>query len=463
MRQVFFSGLVIAAIVYSLAAFNMGCAQIGSPTGGARDSIAPTLVKASPDLKAVNISGNRITLQFDEYVEVMEAQKNVLVSPMQKNSPQVNYNLRTVTVRLRDTLLPNTTYSINFGNAIRDVNEGNLFKDFTYVFSTGPAIDSARISGRVLLAETGLPDSTISVVLYRNLQDSAVKTQRPDYLARPDGNGYFRFSYLPQGSFKLYALKDVDGNKYYNNKTEYFAFLEEAVQSGAAADSNLLYAYTQEKPRDGKIAPILKKAPEKTLKVSSNLTGPQDLFQPLVLNFNNPLRKFDTALVRLTDTNYVPVPAVVSLDSTAKSVTYQVQWIAGNAYKLILPKEAIADSAGNQLSRGDTLEFVAKTQADYARIVLRFKNLDLSENPVLQFVQGDEIKMSYPLTGTEWSNKMFTPGEYSIRILNDRNKDGVWTPGDYNKKLQPEIAITLPQKLSLRANWDNERDIDLKK
>jgi hypothetical protein len=94
-------------------------------------------------------------------------------------------------------------------------------------------------------------------------------------------------------------------------------------------------------------------------------------------------------------------------------------------------------------------------------VVLRFTNLDLAKNPVLQLVQGDEVKKSYPLTASEWSNKYVEPGEYQIRILYDTNKNGKWDPGDYSKKLQPEKVISLEQKLGIRANWDNERDIKL--
>jgi hypothetical protein len=94
-------------------------------------------------------------------------------------------------------------------------------------------------------------------------------------------------------------------------------------------------------------------------------------------------------------------------------------------------------------------------------VVLRFSNLDLAKHPVLQFVQGEEIKKSYPLTTMEWSNKFVSPGEYDIRILFDDNNNGKWDHGDYSKKLQPEKAITLTLKLAVRANWDNERDIKL--
>jgi hypothetical protein len=94
-------------------------------------------------------------------------------------------------------------------------------------------------------------------------------------------------------------------------------------------------------------------------------------------------------------------------------------------------------------------------------VVLRFSNLDLTKHPVLQLVQGDEIKNSYPLTALEWSNKFINPGEYEIRILFDSNNNGKWDTGDYSKKLQPEKAITLKDKLAIKANWDNERDIKL--
>ena len=87
--------------------------------------------------------------------------------------------------------------------------------------------------------------------------------------------------------------------------------------------------------------------------------------------------------------------------------------------------------------------------------------MDLKKNPVLEFLQNDQIKMSYKLTSSTWSNNLFPPGDYDIRILYDTDKNGIWTPGNYDKKLQPEIAVTLPQKLTVKANWDNERDINL--
>ena len=458
------SAIIIICTLYSITAFNSGCAQIGAPTGGPRDSLAPVLVKASPGLKSLNVDGNKITLNFNEYVEVVEAQNNVLVSPLPKTSPSINYNLKTVTIRLRDTLLPNTTYSINFGNAIKDVNEGNTFQNFTYVFSTGNTIDSASLSGKLVLAETGLVDSTIAVVLYRSADDSAVQKRRPDYMARIKSDGIFRFTNLPQDNFKIYALKDGDGNKFYNSKTEMFAFNDTIINvSGFDTSQQLtLYAYSEERAKESKIAPVLKPKVEKTLKVTYNMSGSQDLLSALEISFNNPLKVIDTGRFSFTDTNYNKIPGIVaSLDSSAKKISYQPLWKPGETYILVIPKDAVEDSAGNKLAKNDTLRFAAKNETDYGRAILRFKNYDSSANLVLQFLVGEEIKFSYPLLGAEFRNNRFPPGEYTIRVLSDDNRDGKWTPGNYSQKKQPEKAVTLPQKLGIRADWDNERDIEL--
>ncbi len=458
------SAIFILCTVYSLTTFSSGCAQIGAPTGGAKDSIAPVLVKASPDLKHLNFNGNKITLTFDEYVEVVEAQNNVLVSPLPKTNPSINYNLRTVTIRLRDTLQPNTTYSINFGNAIKDVNEGNIFQNFTYVFSTGSTIDSATLKGKLVLAETGLVDSTIAVVLYRNADDSAVQKRRPDYMARIKSDGIFRFTNLPEGTFKVYALKDGDGNKFYNSRTELFAFHDAPVIANTT-DTGLqltLYAYAEEKTQSNTKISVLKPKPEKQLKLTYNLTGTQDILNPLEISFNNPLKKIDTSRFVLSDTNYNRIAVSnINIDSTAKKIMYHPVWVPGEEYVLIIPKDAVADSVDNNLLKDDTLRFTTKKETDYGRIILRFNNYDSAKNTVIQFLIGDEIKLSASLTGNEYSNKRFPPGEYTIRILTDDNNDGVWTPGNYAEKRQPEKAITLPQKIGIRPDWDNERDIEL--
>ncbi|MFZ1786316.1 MAG: Ig-like domain-containing protein [Ferruginibacter sp.] len=458
--QIVFS-FFIAGLFYVLAIGNTGCGQIGMPTGGPRDSIPPRLVSASPALKSTNVKGNKITLTFNEYVDLKNVQTAVLISPYPKKSPIIDFKLKTVTVKLRDSLLPNTTYSINFGDAIVDNNEGNPYRNFTYVFSTGNQIDSFVLTGKVVLAETGKADSTLIALLYRPGNDSAVQKNKPDYVSRLSGDGSFSFVHLPAGSFNLYALKDGDGSKTYNSKKEIFAFADASVSVSENTEPVLLYASAVEKEKP----PAPQKPTVKNKKLVYNLT-PQatvlDLLGSFELSFNAPLQNFDPAKLILRDTNYKAVPpGVWSIDSSRTKISLRAAWQEGMAYRLIIDSTAFSDSSGNRIALADTIKLKAKDMSDYGHVVLRFSNLELGKKPVLQFVQGEEIKYSYPLIASEWSNTFINPGEYELRILFDSNSNGKWDPGDYSKKLQPEKAITLSQKLGVRANWDNERDIKL--
>ena len=449
-------------IVWILPAFFlMNCAQIGVPTGGARDTTAPVFVKANPPIRSTDFSGNNIQLTFDEYVDVQDLQQHLFVSPSPKSQPIVRHNLRTVTIKLQDTLLPNTTYSIQFGNAIRDINEGNILKNFTYVFSTGKSIDSLSIMGKVTLAENGKTDSTLLVMLYRDAPDSAVKTRRPDYATRLDGAGLFRFNNLPAVSFKLYALKDGDGNRFYNAGTELFAFLGAPISAAENPTPVELFAYATSKPVATSAA--ASKTPEKKLRYTNNIIGgSQDLFSPVVLTFNNPIQSFLKDSLRLLDTAFRDIPNVqFVLDSTRRKLDVQGDWKAGQAVSLCLPTGAFVDSAGNQLAKNDTLRFSIKNNSDYGSLKIRFGNLDMSKKPVLLFMDGDAVRWSYTLLRDTWKKDMVLPGEYEVRILYDENGNGVWDAGDYGQKKQPERAITLPEKIQVRANWDTERTFDL--
>lgn len=454
--------ILLLLLLAVISIFPNSCAQIGATTGGPRDSIAPVLVRSSPQPRTTSFDGKKITLVFDEYITLKEPQNNILISPFQQNQPMVTSNLKTVSIKLKDSLRPNTTYNIQFGDAIEDINEGNALKDFSYVFSTGTYIDSMTLKGKVLLAETGQVDSTVSVMLYSNLQDTAVQKLKPDFIARVRGDGSFLFKNLPPGRFNLYALKDGDGNKSYNIKTEIFAFLDSPVTTDSSQPAIELLAYAAEPANEKKSFNVLRPALEKTLRYQAGTGGTQDLLDSFVLKFNNPLKLIDTAQIVLRDTNFIPVPkGAPFIDSTRKIIAYAPAWMEGSAYTILITKETFEDSAGHKLAKADTIRITAKEPKDYGRLVLRFKNYEQAKHPVLQLLSGVDIKYSFPLAAAEWKNDLILPGEYEMRILYDDNQDGKWTPGDYGKKRQPEQAITLPQKLSIRADWDNERDITL--
>ena len=455
---------LIISILPFVSIFSGGCAQIGIPTGGAKDTLPPVLIKASPAEKSKNVTSNKITLEFDEYIDVTDLQQNLIISPLQNKNPSITANPRSITLKFRDTLLPNTTYNINFGNAVRDINENNVLKNLTYVFSTGSLLDSLTLNGKVILAETGEFDSTIIVMLYRNAVDSTVQKKKPNYIAKVNSDGSFSFSNLPADNFKIYALKDGDGGKTYNSISEIFAFTEEDVSAKNNNEINL-FAYAEKdvpvNQSSTNSSPV-KKVLEKKLRVTNNILGAKDLLEPLELTFSNPLKIIDTNKIYIADTFYKKIPAVnYKTDSTSTKLTLNTKWQAETPFVLIIDKDAAEDSAGNKLTKTDTIRFTTKRREDYGKLILRFTNIDLTKNPVIQFVVGDKVKYSYPITSTEFINAMFPPGEYAVRILYDKDKNGKWTPGSYSKKLQPELVVALPQKLAVKADWDNERDINL--
>ena len=436
-----------------------GCAQIVAPSGGARDTLPPKIVSTNPKQPAINFTGNRINIYFDEYVQIQDLQQNLLVSPTPTKNPYIDFKLRSVTIRLRDTLEPSTTYTINLGNSIRDINENNAIKDFRYVFSTGASIDSLNFSGKVRDAETGKVDSTLIVLLYKNLDDSAVVKLKPKYIARLDGEGNFSFQNLSAGEYKVYALKDTDGGRTYNSKTEMFAFGDSSVNVNNNISAVTLYAYAEEKDKP-KIVPE-----EKKLRYSTNiLTKKQDILTDLSIEFNKTLKNFDKQKIFLTDTlNNIVKDVLVTIDSTSKNVLLKAKWSQQADYKLIIEKDFATDSTGLALPKADTIRFKTKGEADYGIVKLKFLNFDKTKNPVLQFVQNNEVVVSYPLTSEIWNAPLFNPGEYEMRILYDDNKNGKWDIGNFSQKKQPEKVYSITQKLSVRENFEKDVDIEFPK
>jgi len=452
--------LTAAAFMYILSVAGSGCAQIGMPLGGPKDSLPPVLINATPPNPTTNFTANKIVLTFDEYVHIEDLQNNLLVAPTPKITPLINFKLKTVTIKLKDTLQANTTYNIQFGKSIQDINENNPVPDFSYVFSTGPYIDSLTFNGNVTLAETGKPDSTLLAFLYKDLSDSAVYKHKPVYIARLDSAGNFKFKYLAEGTYNIFALKDESGQKMYNNPTQLFAFADSAIKISKEITPIKLYAYAEEKPFT---KPSATKAPEKKLSYSSSLTnGTQDLLKPLTLTFSNKLKAFDSTKIKLTDTLFNPVNTEkITIDTTFKEVTVSNNWPEDTHYRLIIEKDFAQDTSGNTLAKSDTLKFITSRESDYGSIKINFTNLEKFKNPVLQFVVNNEVAQSFPLNFRTWNQKLFKPGEYQLRILDDTNQNGIWDPGNYHLKKQPEKVYNIPQSLTIRGNWENERDIIL--
>ena len=136
-------------------------------------------------------------------------------------------------------------------------------------------------------------------------------------------------------------------------------------------------------------------------------------------------------------------------------------WKPGEEYILLVDSNAVQDTLGRALAKNDTLRLTARTEESYGSVALRFQNLNLARKPLIQFIQNNEVVISFPVRTAEWRNRIFPPGEYEMRILYDDNENGTWDTGNYRQNRQPETALPIEQKLTVRANWDNERDIIL--
>lgn len=450
-----------------------GCANMIPPQGGARDSLPPRLIKVTPGDSTRNFTGSRITFSFNEFVELQSIQENLLVSPSPQKNPVVDSKLNTVTVRLKDSLESNTTYTLNFGNAIKDYNEGNVIKEFTYTFSTGSYIDSLELQGKVVLAETGKTDSTLIVLLHTHDDDSAVVNEKPRYIAKLDGKGNFVFKNLPSKTFYLYALKDEGGTHRYFNDKQLFAFADSPVVTRSESAPVTLYAYAT-KPASaltvlqslniGNRKKATTESADRRLRYQTNLINKQqDLQGSFIMTFEEPLRLFDSSKIRLyTDSAFIPVPAYkFEKDSSNRKLHLAVTWKENTLYHIILDKDFAEDSLGKKLLKTDTLNFNSKKLADYGSLQLKFRNLDLTKNPVLQFITNDVIYKSFPLSSNSFSQPLFLPGEYELRILFDDNKNGKWDPGDFfGKHKQPEIVKPIERKITVKPAWKNEVEID---
>ncbi|MBQ1973718.1 MAG: Ig-like domain-containing protein, partial [Paraprevotella sp.] len=227
--KVFVATLVIALVMAA-------CASIGSPDGGPYDQTPPAVVRCTPENKAVGITRKKLAILFDEYVKLENANENIVVSPPQQEAPNIRAEGKKVKIELYDTLQSNTTYTIDFGNAIVDNNEGNPLGLYTYSFSTGNHIDTMEISGNVLNAENLEPIKGILVGLYSDHADSAFTSKPLERVSRTNGSGRFTIKGIAPGKYRIFALKDADGNYTFNQKNEALAFDSTIIKTSCAPD-----------------------------------------------------------------------------------------------------------------------------------------------------------------------------------------------------------------------------------
>lgn len=358
-----------ALLLFTLALV-AACARMGNPDGGWYDETPPRVVGASPTEKATGVKTRKLHIRFNEFIKIENATENVVVSPPQLETPDIKAGGKSIDIELKDSLKANTTYTVDFSDAITDNNEGNPLGNYTYSFSTGEHIDTMEVSGWVLAAENLEPVKGILVGLYANLADSAFRTQPMLRVAKTDGRGHFVIRGIAPGKYRVYALQDVDGDYHLTQKGEEMAFNREIIvpsskpdvrqdtlwRDSLRIDSISRVSYTHFLPDNIMLRAFthiqtdrfFTKA-ERTLPECFSLVftaGNNELPQLRGLNFNNAERAFIVMPTAKKDTitYWIKDSALINQDTLRMQMQY---WST--------------DTTGQLRMKQDTIEVLAKT------------------------------------------------------------------------------------------------------
>ncbi|AXG74030.1 hypothetical protein DVK85_07135 [Flavobacterium arcticum] len=222
--------------IFFIALSLTSCAKRGSITGGAKDTLAPVLTGSTPRNMSTQFNGTELRVDFDEYVKIKDVNKQLIISPPMENAPIITpmgSASKYISIKIKDTLQPNTTYSFNFGQSITDNNEGNPYSQFKFVFSTGTYIDSLTLGGKIKDAFSQKPDNFVTILMYEDNEtytDSTVFKERPRYVTNTlDSMTMYSLQNLKEGRYRLFALKDNNNNYKYDPKSDKIAFLPYTV------------------------------------------------------------------------------------------------------------------------------------------------------------------------------------------------------------------------------------------
>ena len=229
MNKFFWNGFCFVAIIVALIIY--ACANRGYPQGGEKDVTPPQVIKEVPESFSTNFKGKQIDIYFNEYVQLKDINKKFVMSPPMKKKARVSLRGKYVRVTFQDSLKPNTTYTLDFADAIVDNNEGNPLGFYRYVFSTGPQLDSMELGGQVIDMQTQLPVLGATVMFYQNTADSVALTDLPSYVAKTDSAGMFRVTNIKNDTYRVMAIDDARGNYLFVPSETKVGFIDSLIQT----------------------------------------------------------------------------------------------------------------------------------------------------------------------------------------------------------------------------------------
>lgn len=295
-------------LVLITSVFLFGCASQQKPQGGPKDRNPPKLLKATPPNMTRNFTGKQIRLDFDEYFDLKNPFQEISQSPAQEKLPTYKKSKKSILVTFKDSLQKNTTYVINFGKSIADLNEGNILSNFTYVFSTGPHIDSLSVSGSVKNTLTQEKEKDVTVMLFPVKKDTLFGKKKPTIYASTDSSGNFTLNNLHEGDYAIYALKETTPDKIFDKDDELIAFQKEPVHLQKDVSGIHLNLFQQDPQifrmidrrfdADGKMIFTFNKG---ITRPSARIIAPASLDQQKIVNFS---KTGDTAMIYMRNMDF---------------------------------------------------------------------------------------------------------------------------------------------------------------
>ena len=395
------------------------CADERPPTGGRKDSIPPKIKYAYPENKSLNFHNEKIKIRFQEFIQQSLDPKEIVISPPLDTKPKFLVNGKNLIISLKSKLKENTTYTINFGDAIKDNNEGNIFKNFTYVFATGPILDTAAISGTIANVTDPKDVDNLLICLYPADSIDGITKSKPYYFAKSDKNGIFAINNIHSGVYNIYGLKDQNLNYKYDQSDELIGFIDSTILLSDSSKLKLnlnVFLSTNNKPRftdavsmgPGRVL-IIYNSPVKTLNVNSDLLSSAD---------------------------------IVETNTQKDSITY---WFA-NIYDKKMRLNLIANDSLSDSTTIDLKTFNKDSTNNYKKYSLSFESQlikndssgkAIANKPVLSPFKPLILLLSRPVDSIDKNKR--------IEIVNDSTKKRDNIDFSLNVKTKRAITISYPQ------------------
>ncbi len=503
-------------IIYFLCCtylFMSACANMVTPSGGLKDIDAPKIIKSEPPQNAKNFNEKNIEITFDEYINLKDIQNEFIISPSNIDA-EVKKDGKKLKIKLSDSPKENTTYILNFGNAISDYTENNISQDFKFIFSTGDSIDSLSLSGNILNSFNLDPVKNVIICLYTDiLDDSIVYKRKPDYTVRTDETGKFRFTNLKANKYKLFAIKEENNNKLFDTQEEEIAFSDTIINLKQNAQFSNIKLFKEKASKrklvskdisyqkvelifnkenniklidlHPKIDTVIYSSKKDTINIyyteNADSTAiylmEENKIDTIKVKFAKSLKKreLNIAIDPKINNNKVLISTYdlfeinkidsIQLFEDSIPVKFTLEKIKYNKYvlnyKFDIDKKyyiIIADSAYISFQKNynkkikSVLTFMKPE--DYGTLSIK----PLANDSIIYELLNDKNEIINTNVNVKETivHTNLNPGTYRIRMIYDANKNYKWDTGNYLKNIQPEKIEYYINPIKIRANWDLE-------